>query len=919
MVDQDHRSRRTLGRRARRGAPLWAIALLACSCQRAPASPPPSPIAIDLFGCTEVDRAHACWVSAPRQRVRFWHPSRTATITVALDARTTTVARSKTDDGTLIEVELPFPPPARLIANIEDGEVRARGEVPLVRYDPVPDLVEANRIRRDGGAARAEILTVPYLGAEDPVVRSAALGIAGRLALARGEYGTALELLREAIAMDERLGLRSREILDRDTKAHVETHLTHDYVAAVATLASTTTLADGYDEGRVRLAGTLASLKLAIADYRGVLREIHSARRIAERVNFLGPVAELEFLQRECFALRAMGRLNELAALLPKTMALESRIALCLRPQLLETAARMAWDAQRGGARLPPDFPSIRALFQQVERMRRVDCPGPDHALALANLSEFDAEQGNPNEALRTGRAALQEVNANSIGGVRAALAIGKAQLALRRPVEALEAFAEAERMNERLVRRVEGWGLRLSHGQALEALGRTREAIALYEDGEEAIEAEAPLLPLGEGQASFAELRRASSDRLITLHLQQGRAELAFQVARRRHTRTLGLLARSAKLAALDGAEAARWQRALARYRVEREALEREASDDWKLAAAQLQIRQRQRQGRVSRLLEELDEVLLGGPRVRPSSELHVPAGAVALAYYRLNEESVAFGWASTGLRWSRGRAIAPETTPEALARRLLEPFRAELLRAKQVVVLAEEGLETVDLSALPFEGAPLVARAPITHSLDLGQATRPEETGHQALVVGDPRGDLPNARSEAAHVAQALQQSGLEVLRLDGSLATHSAIAAALADARTSFAHYAGHARFAGLDGQSSGLLLAGEATLLVTDVLSAQRVPSRLVLSGCETARSTGGPAEGLGIAQAFLLAGASEVIAARRAVDDATTAQLMRALYAGDPGESLSQALRRAQLEVFRAQRGTAWSAFRILVR
>jgi hypothetical protein len=57
---------------------------------------------------------------------------------------------------------------------------------------------------------------------------------------------------------------------------------------------------------------------------------------------------------------------------------------------------------------------------------------------------------------------------------------------------------------------------------------------------------------------------------------------------------------------------------------------------------------------------------------------------------------------------------------------------------------VLAEEGLETVDLSALPFAGAPLVARAPITHSLELAPGTRPEETGPQALEGGDPRGDL-------------------------------------------------------------------------------------------------------------------------------------------------------------------------------
>lgn len=894
---------------------MLCFTLLCQACQKAPA---PAPIAIDLFGCTEVDRDHACWISAPRQRVRFWHPAHTATITVALDARTTTVARSTSEGGALIEIELPFPPPSRLSVEVEDGAARAHGEVPLVRYDLVPDLAEANRIRRSGGAARAETLTRPYLSAADPVVRSVALGIAGRLALAKGENQAALALLGEAIALDARLGLRSREILDRSAKAYLETNVTNDYTAATRTLAATATLAQGFDEGRVRIAGAAAGLRNAVGDYRRALTELRTIRRAAARARFGDN--DLELLDREVTALRAMGRHEDLPELLKRLLALEPSVVLCLRPPLLEGVARAAWEAEQAGVRLPPELPSSRSLFQRVEAMRRTDCPGPGHA-ALAVLAEMEAVQGDPREALRLGHQALEEEGTRiSIGGVRAAFAVGLAHLALHQPAQALEAFTQAERTNAKLVRRVEVWGLRLRHGQALEALGRTKEAIALYEAGEVETEREAPFLPLGEGQSSFAALRRGSGDRLIALHLDQGRAEAAFLAARRRHARTLGLLERSARLAALEGLEAARWEEALSRYRTQRDALEREAAEDWKLAAAELKDRQRERQERVRKLGEECDAVLLGGAKAPSTTPRRVPEGTLALAYYDLGDALVSFAATSAGLRWHRSAPIDTSAPPALLGAALLGPFAAELRRARHIVVLAEEGLGEIDVAALPFEGAPLLARAPITHSLDLSAAPREDVGAERAVVISDPRGDLPAARSETALVSERLRARGHEVLRLDGGAANHGAVLAALSDARTRFAHYAGHARFAGLDGQSSALLLAEEGTLLVTDILSAHRVPSRLILSGCETARSNGGPAEGLGIAQAFLLAGATEVVAARRTVDDATTAELMRLLYAGDPSEPLPQALRRAQLELSRDHAlGTRWAAFRVLVR
>jgi CHAT domain-containing protein len=95
---------------------------------------------------------------------------------------------------------------------------------------------------------------------------------------------------------------------------------------------------------------------------------------------------------------------------------------------------------------------------------------------------------------------------------------------------------------------------------------------------------------------------------------------------------------------------------------------------------------------------------------------------------------------------------------------------------------------------------------------------------------------------------------------------------------------------------------------------------RAPSRVVLSACESARSgDDAPPEGLGLAQAFLTAGADLVIAPTRRVPDALAADLTRALYEqlSDPRGDAAEALRAAQTRLAREQPGSDWPAFRVL--
>jgi hypothetical protein len=248
----------------------------------------------------------------------------------------------------------------------------------------------------------------------------------------------------------------------------------------------------------------------------------------------------------------------------------------------------------------------------------------------------------------------------------------------------------------------------------------------------------------------------------------------------------------------------------------------------------------------------------------------------------------------------------------------RALVSIDAAIARSARVTLLPYGRAWHLDLHALPWRGQPLVQSRPVAYGLDLPPLAAPASPltplTPRILLVDDPTGDLPAARDEADALADALAGGTLD--RLSGDRATGAAVRAGLP--RASLFHYAGHGRFAGWE---SHLPLAGDSRLRIGDILTLARVPAHVILSGCETARTSAGAApESLGIAQAFLAAGASQVVAAVRPVDDALAAGLGPLLHAGPTGAGpdLVLALQRAQIEL--ARTGTAdWPAFRVLIR
>jgi dTDP-4-dehydrorhamnose reductase len=121
---------------------------------------------------------------------------------------------------------------------------------------------------------------------------------------------------------------------------------------------------------------------------------------------------------------------------------------------------------------------------------------------------------------------------------------------------------------------------------------------------------------------------------------------------------------------------------------------------------------------------------------------------------------------------------------------------------------------------------------------------------------------------------------------------------------------------------------LPLADGGRLSAGDFFALAPAPRKVVLSGCDAARSTGG-AEDLGLAQALVAAGAEEVLAPIRPVSDVLAEKLATALYGGGSASdavcdlagagTLAVAARDALKRVREQDPTSDWQAFRVLAR
>ncbi len=195
---------------------------------------------------------------------------------------------------------------------------------------------------------------------------------------------------------------------------------------------------------------------------------------------------------------------------------------------------------------------------------------------------------------------------------------------------------------------------------------------------------------------------------------------------------------------------------------------------------------------------------------------------------------------------------------------------------------------------------------------SLELLDRPRPRVAPASMLLVGDP----PSSGVEFPRLTKAAEEMGFvqnhfarTCTTLKGVGATPRAYENANAG-RFALIHFVAHAFATNQRPLDSAIVLAGDGDsykLYARDILKHRLQAGLVTLSSCHGAGTRAYTGEGLvGLAWAFLHAGARQVIASLWDVDDNATPRLMNSLYAGIvAGQDPAVALRSAKLAVIRA--------------
>jgi CHAT domain-containing protein len=249
-----------------------------------------------------------------------------------------------------------------------------------------------------------------------------------------------------------------------------------------------------------------------------------------------------------------------------------------------------------------------------------------------------------------------------------------------------------------------------------------------------------------------------------------------------------------------------------------------------------------------------------------------------------------------------------------------LVGPAARHIPKGARVIVVADGPLNQLSFDTLVVPGPEphywledVVSMRTPSLSVLSPSRTRPAKRNRTLLLVGDPVQPseafpaLPNATTEMESVKKYFASASTLVIA--GNRATPSAFRAARPE-RFGVIHFVAHATSNRERPLESAVVLSGDGTeykLYAREIVDLPISADIVTLSACGGAGSRSYGGEGLvGLAWAFLHAGARHVIAGLWDVEDASTAQLMDGLYQGMAnGLSPPEALREARLRFLRA--------------
>ena len=782
----------------------------------------------------------------------------------------------------------------------------------------------------------------------------------------RGQYDGALELYEEALSARRDTGDRRGEALDLENIGLL--HLRWgDYPAALRSLDEALAILSevGPPTWRAEVRSDIAAVQAAMGNLRAALEALDRAESEAEADEYLA--ADL-----------ALQRADLLADLNDFEPAVEFyRKAKAGYARLLDPAGEA--EAEQGLGRLylaRGDYNAAEESFTQALAVQESLDDARPGALTRVLLGDVQSLRGDTSLARESYNRALATHQA--LGDVAAEAATLGALADLERDMGAFQTAADGYRA---ALDRLEGkpilsirWHLHLGLGLALRAQGELEGAAAELRSAIAQVETVGGTFPVEERRYGYLEDKWSAYAELAKTELAQGEVAAAFETSERMRARQLvDLLARGRTRIASADPELIQEERNLRQRIGELTDDLRESLDgvsDLRGPTETNRERDGVRQSLVAaraqyqRLLVELREsspdyasLVAGSTAAVADVQDLLSADAVLIEYLVHDDWTAAFV-----LR--RGEVTAVELpVNRSTLRQLVELFRGTMRRAPST----DDDLWRTPLRRLyrdliaPLEEAGvldnartlIIASHAELHYLPFQALLRPGPAGETFLIESFDVAYIPSASVLLQVVRRSRNSPGRGLLALapEPTRLSHSRdeverISLGQRPAQVLVGREATEARFTELAPGRAILHLAtfgelnsrnplfsyvrlspdgaSDGRLEVHEVFGLRLAAELVVLSACETGLATGlrqdvPPGDDwVGLVQAFLTAGAQNVVASLWSVEDRATAQLMEKFYAGlRAGRSKSAALAEAQRELLRESTHAHpfyWAAF-----
>lgn len=770
-----------------------------------------------------------------------------------------------------------------------------------VQAPPESEFLEQAKALKSKGdlvAARAELMKIA--ADAPPYVRLNAEVEFARLAARQNGGAKVAEHRRQAIEIAKTHGILSAVRDQYLALAHNRLFGQRD-VAGARTAFEAAEAVRGAPAGQALLAFTRAFMAQQVHDIRGALDALEDTRVWAQRLG--QPQMLNATVMTHAIALAQIGRLQEAWSAINELHGSSSKSeAPCARALRLQNRGWIALLATEAGQ--PLEGADADADFAGAIEDLEGTCADPRE---LPRLWISRALHAVLREDLPAAENALKSADVNTTGAstdftrlwaldVRGRIALTKGDA----PQADLH-YRALQDLGERAVSPDAVWRAHVGRAHAAKQAGNLEGSLEFYVLAEDKLEHLMQAAALTQGRDELLTARHTALQGHVGLLLDMGRTSDAAKVLRTGRKRMFRALHRSNQQSRIAGPALAQWQAKIVEYGHLRSNLETRAAESWADTTPQAQAKRKEIGRQLGKVLDEAMQLLALAPAKEVA--VSVPDSVLTLTYADWNEGWVAFAERAGEIHVHRA------TSPATLSSGLLRPFLPQIAGASAIRVLSSGRFEGVDFHALEFEGAPLSTQRVVTYGVDVaGPVSR--QSGPPVLIV-DPQGNLPGARDEAVAVQALLSNPQI----LKGFDATGPAVRSAFEGSR--LVHYAGHGQYGGRGGWDSALPLADGMALTIGDILALAAVPPHVVLSGCETGRSQGRSGAGLGLAQAFVIAGAQVVIAATRPVEDHTARQLATYLYANSKGD-LVEDLHRAQRQLRQDSPSEDWAAFRAFV-